>query len=77
MTLQDAFNRITSIYSQDKPMDLVKNDFKTAIQAVSDWLDVGIKTDLEAIFPSKTASKFSIDDKLKILEIVLEEKLRG
>lgn len=76
--LKRAFDRIVAKYIEDKPCDLVKADFKDAINAIDDWLDLpATKTAINNQFPTNFKTKASVNDKIEILLAVLEGKLRG
>lgn len=73
-----VFDRMVDEYTKDKPCDLVKADFKDAITAIDDWLDLpSTKTTINNLFPANFKAKASVNDKIMILLIVLESKLRG
>lgn len=76
--MQKAFPRMVDEYVKDKPCDLTKKDFKDALNAIDDWLNLpATKTTINNLFPANFKAKASVNDKIQILLIVLESKLRG
>lgn len=76
--MKKAFPRMVDEYVKSKPCDLTKQDFKDALNAIDDWLELpATKQTINNLFPTNFKNNASVDDKIQILLIVLESKLRG
>lgn len=76
--LRKAFDELVNEYTKDKPCNLTKQDLKAAINAVDDWLDLQpTRQMINQVFPARFRQGATANDKISILLIVLNAKLRG
>lgn len=71
--IQEVFNLIVRDYLNDKPVDIVKKDFKDAIQAADNWIDDNALA-FNAILPLPFRVNASVATKAALLAFVTLRK---